>query len=94
MLTKEIVKEIEESHIRMSSNDDVVFAVDVIDRLLVIINAFTFTIPVCEILGTNSIIAESQPVLIEKLEHSTDGLSCWCEPELIDGVIVHRRTDN
>lgn len=20
--------------------------------------------------------------------------SCWCDPEVIDGIIVHRRTDN
>ena len=27
-------------------------------------------------------------------EHIVSGEHCWCDPEVIDGVIVHRRTDN
>ncbi len=92
MFTKDIKAEIEESNIRMSSNDDVLFAVDVIDRLIEIVDAFSTPMEDIEtILGSPVAVATT---VSAPLEHITDGTKCWCEPEVIDGLIVHRRTDN
>jgi hypothetical protein len=27
----------------------------------------------------------------KKLEHLTDGSPCWCDPETVAGVVIHRQ---
>ena len=29
-----------------------------------------------------------------KLEHITSGVVCWCDPEILGDLVIHKRTDN
>ena len=50
---------------------------------------------VCSCMPTSVMVAgTSENCEKYQLAHVTDGSDCWCEPEIIDGVVVHRRSDN